>query len=62
MDGLFPIIRRKRRPLIEQESVLSQPSLAAVVAPAPLTATPLVEVIPTEPSKSEVSNDDAPQN
>ena len=62
MNELLPIIRRKRRPLIEQESMLSQPPLVAAVAPAPLTATPVVEVVPTEPTKPEVSNDDGANN
>ena len=59
MNELLPIIRRKRRPLIEQESVLDRPPLVAVVAPGPLTASPVAEVEPTMP---EASHDDVPDN
>jgi hypothetical protein len=63
MNGLFPIIRRQRRPLI----VADVPPVAAVTG-QPVAPKPLVEsVIPADgqlaaPEKPEKSNDGATQN
>jgi hypothetical protein len=58
MNGLFPIIRRKRRPLV----VADVPPVAA--APVqPVAEKPLVESGPDEPkTKSEKSNVGTTQN
>ena len=52
MNELLPIIRRTRRPLIEQESVPDGPPVAAVVEPATVT-----EAVQTEPPKPEEPHD-----
>ena len=62
MNELLPIIRRKRRPLIEQDSLPDRPPVATVVAPAAPTVPPVAEIVPTEPAKIEVTNDAAADN
>jgi len=57
MFELLPIIRRKRRPLIEQAA-----TPVVVAATSPLPAPLVAEVVSTEPPKPEVSHDDAPEN
>ena len=59
MNILLPIIRRKRRPLIEDDV---QPVVAVPPAPpapqSPLVTPPAVKVVPVQPTKSVVSNAD----
>jgi hypothetical protein len=64
MDKLYPIIRRKRRPLVVAESVPDGPPKPPVAADTvqPVAAKPLVESVPpeTDAEKSKTSDVEIP--
>jgi hypothetical protein len=63
MDKLYPIIRRKRRPLIQENAETLKPEILKPDRLPPVAVVPLVAAVPDVPaSKPKKSRDFATKN